>query len=73
MGKIIVYFTNNHAVEFDPGKVSFKDRDTFFRLSEDEREEDLYSTLVTGGKALINWDNVAFVKEKAEHNPLEED
>ena len=73
MGKIIVYFTNNHAVEFDPKKVSFKDGETFFRLSEDERTDDLYSNLVTDGKALINWNNVAFVKEKTEHNPLEED
>lgn len=74
MSKIAVYFVNNHAVEFDRDKVCFKGSgETFFTLSETYQEEDLYSSLVTDGKALVNWENVAFVKEAKEKNPLEEE
>ena len=74
MRKIVVYFTNNHAVEFDREKAAFKDSNgTVFTLSEAYNDEDAYSDLVTDGKALINWDNVAFVKESKEHNPLDDD
>lgn len=74
MGKIVVYFNNNHAVEFDRDKVAFKGSgETFFSLSDSYEGEDAYANLVTDGKALINWENVAFVKEAKEHNPLEED
>lgn len=73
MGRIAVYFVNNHAVEYDRDKASFKDGETFFTLSEDVREEDAYSSLVDDGRSLINWDNVCFVRAVKEKDPLEED
>lgn len=74
MSKLAVYFVNNHAVEFDRDKVAFKGSgESFFTLSDTYQEEDLYSSLVKDGKALVNWENVAFVREVKEKNPLEED
>lgn len=74
MSKLAVYFVNNHAVEFDRDKVTFKGSgESFFTLSDTYQEEDLYSSLVKDGKALVNWENVAFVREVKEKNPLEED
>lgn len=74
MGRIAVYFVNNHMVEFDRDKVTFKGSgESFFTLSDTYLEEDSYSNLVADGKALINWENVAFVKEAKEKNPLEDE
>lgn len=74
MSKLAVYFVNNHAVEFDRDKVTFKGNgESFFTLSDTYQEEDLYSSLVKDGKVLVNWENVAFVREVKEKNPLEED
>lgn len=74
MSKLAVYFVNNHAVEFDRDKVAFKGSgESFFTLSDTYQEEDLYSSLVKDGKALVNWENVAFVREVKEKNPLEDE
>ena len=73
MGKIVAYFNNNHAVEFEREKALFKNNTEVFSLSNLYDDEDTYANLVKDGKALINWENVAFVKEAKEHNPLEED
>lgn len=74
MSKLAVYFVNNHAVEFDRDKVTFKGSgESFFTLSDTYQEEDLYSSLVKDGKALVNWENVAFVREVKEKNPLEDE
>ena len=69
MDRITVFFHDCRAVTFDRDKVSFCSGDgTFFDLCEAEKPEDekKYSALVRNGKALVNWDNVCFVKECAE-------
>ena len=69
MDRITVFFHDCRAVTFDRDKVSFCSGDgTFFDLCEAEKPEDekKYSALVRDGKALVNWDNVCFVKESAE-------
>ena len=71
MDQITVFFHDCRAVTFDRDKVAFCSGDgTFFDLCEAERPEDEknYSALVRNGKALVNWDNVCFVKESAEKN-----
>lgn len=72
MSRITVFFVNNHAVDFDRDKVSFCDSgNCFFDFSEIEKkeEEKMYSFLVKDGRALVNWDNVAFVRESREKHP----
>ena len=69
MDRITVFFHDCRAVTFDRDKVSFCSGDgTFFDLCEAEKPEDekKYSALVRNGKALVNWDNVCFVKESTE-------
>ena len=69
MDQITVFFHDCRAVTFDRDKVSFCSGDgTFFDLCEAEKPEDekKYSALVRNGRALVNWDNVCFVKECAE-------
>lgn len=69
--KITVFFTDNRAVTFDRDKVAFCDGgNLFFDFSEIEKpeEEKKYSSLVKNGNALVNWNNVCYVKELAEKN-----
>lgn len=69
MDRITVFFHDCRAVTFDRDKVSFCSGDgTFFDLCEAEKPEDekKYSALVRNGHAMVNWDNVCFVKECAE-------
>lgn len=73
--QITVFFLNNHAVTFDRDRVSFSGDGICFDFEEEERPEELktYSALVTDGRALVNWDNVCYVRESPEKDPLDDD
>ena len=69
MDQITVFFKDCRAVTFDRDKVAFFGGDgMFFDFCEEEKPEEMkkYSALVRNGRALVNWDNVCFVKECAE-------
>lgn len=71
MDKITVYFHDCRAVTFDRDKVAFCSGDgMFFDFCGEEKPEEMkrYSALVRDGKALVNWDNVCFVKEHTERD-----
>lgn len=71
MDKITVYFHDFRAVTFDRDKVAFCSGDgMFFDFCGEEKPEEMkrYSALVRDGKALVNWDNVCFVKEHTERD-----
>ena len=72
--KITVFFNTNHAVEYDRDKVAFKGSDaSFFTFSESYQEEDYYAKLLDDGRALVNWDNVCYVRESVKRNELDDD
>lgn len=68
MGKLVVYFVNNCKVEFDKENVAFNGDGIVFDFLPFDRpeEEKMYSALVENGRALVNWKNVCYVKEKPE-------
>ena len=71
MDKITVYFHDGRAVTCDRDKVAFCSGDgMFFDFCGEEKPEEMkrYSALVRDGKALVNWDNVCFVKEHTERD-----
>ena len=62
-GDMMVYFSNGCKAPFWRDRTSFKDKDgSFFTLSEAYQGEENYSTLLDEGRAVINWENVSFVK-----------
>ena len=65
MGRqIMVYFVDNHKALMDRDKVLFRDADgTCFAVSDDYKEEDEYASLIADGKALVNWQNVCWIRE----------
>lgn len=71
-GDMMVYFSNGCKAPFQRDKTSFKDRDgIFFSFSEVYQGEEEYSKLLDDGRAVINWENVSFVKGIEKHGELE--
>ena len=64
MEQITVYFAGDKRALFDRDKVSFRDGDTFFTLSDadGDGEAKRYPELLNDGRALVNWENVCFVQ-----------
>jgi len=63
MSRIMVYFRDGQKAGFDRDKVSFSyGGDNMFSFSENS-ESDTFSRLIDDGKALVNWENVCFVRE----------
>ena len=62
--RIRIYFVDNHVLEIEREKAVFTRGDECFDLSETkEDKKTIYGELVRDGRAMINWDNVCFVKE----------
>ena len=63
MNEIVVYFRDGHKVVFERDKVAFMDGNgSCFAFSEYYTESE-YMHLLDDGKAIVNWDNVCWVKE----------
>lgn len=73
MEQIIVYFLDNHKVVFDREKVVFRDGSgDFFALSDSYIEDD-YASLLNDGAAVVNWENVCWVREYTPKDSDEDD
>lgn len=62
--RIRIYFVDNHMMEIEREKAAFTNGVGFFDLIGAREGLTMdYADIVRDGRALVNWDNVCFVKE----------
>lgn len=66
---MMVYFNDGKRAPFDRDKTSFRSGESYFTLSKTFQGVENYADVLDDGRALINWDSVAFVRMIQEEDP----